>query len=114
MKNIDKRIFLIFLILLVNCDEPEGPFDPTYFLDGFKGITFTDEFGFILKIDPNDWCFPFYDLGSSYTIPKSFSFYPAYPNPVTSDNSTTFQYSLPKSGYVEIVIKNNSSIIIKI
>jgi len=92
-------LFLIFTISSCNYDEPQL-FDPTYFGESIKGITFVDETGEILKEDPSDWC-----IGTNHLV-SNYSFGPAYPNPVTKGKSFTIRFSLPKSTFLEIYIIN--------
>jgi len=88
-------LLILFIAFILNCDEAEGPFDPTYFTS-FSGITFTDEAGNLIKIDPDDWLFSS-DIGS-------YSFYPAYPNPISQSGLISLRYSIPTSSYIKIEI----------
>ena len=77
---------ILFIYFFTGCtSESNEFFDPTYWSDHYKGITFTDKFGLILKNDPNDWCVEYGDpIDSSQIRPNvgTYTFIPAYPNPV--------------------------------
>ncbi|MCH9031077.1 MAG: leucine-rich repeat domain-containing protein [candidate division Zixibacteria bacterium] len=63
-------------------------------IDGFTGITKTNEIGDVLdSIDPRDWCVSEFD---------TFLFAPAFPNPATS--SVTLQFGTREQGHVAVRI----------
>lgn len=126
--NCMKKIFIILLVcfLFISCSEDNSLFDPTYFGDGFKGITFTGEADPTpFKADPSDWC-SYYpnnttNLGgstggvdSSPVLPMGYSFGPAYPNPVVVKGSFNIPFNLPSSSHVYIYIINNDYKIVKV
>lgn len=116
-----KRLIIIAVVfLLINsCSDDSSLFDPTYFGDGFKGITFTNEDGpEPKKEDPTDW---FYSI--SYNQPKGqnasgidvevkgingFRFGPAFPNPSKLDRSFNLRFAIPKDMFVTIYIINKN------
>jgi hypothetical protein len=117
-----KRIIIISAIFLFinSCNEESTMFDPTYFGDGFKGITFTAEDSpDPLKADPTDWCS--YSLGKLNNIeddsggvdenpgiiPMGFTFGAAYPNPIKINATTTIPFTLPSSTYVYVYVVNS-------
>lgn len=101
------RILIIIstvFLLTTSCSDESSIFDPTYFGDGFKGITFTGENDPTpLKGDPSDWCFSQRGGG----LPLGYIFYPAYPNPVTLGSTTTLGFALPQESIVYLYIINN-------
>ena len=113
-----KLLIISAVFLLINsCSEESSMFDPTYFGDGFKGITFTAEDSpYPLKEDPTDWCYGdsnnLFKTADDTVIqvggipPTGYGFYPAYPNPITINRSTKIRYSLPVSTYVYIYVIN--------
>lgn len=123
-----KKIFIIPLIclLFISCSEDSSFFDPTYFGDGFKGITFTGESDpTSFKSDPSDWCsyYPANLPGSGENtnvnennsiLPMGLSFGPAYPNPVTMRGSFSIPFNLPTTSHVYIYIINNDYRIVKV
>ena len=42
------RHLFIFVLLLFACGCNKGPFDPTMYKDGFRGITYTNEYNEII------------------------------------------------------------------
>lgn len=116
-----KRLIIIAVVfLLINsCSDDTSLFDPTYFGDGFKGITFTNEDGpDPLKADPTDW---YYSI--SYNQPKGqntsgidvevkgikgFMLAPAFPNPSYFDRGFTVRFAIPNEKYVSIYIINKN------
>lgn len=117
-----KRLILLSAVFLFinSCSEESTLFDPTYFGDGFKGITFTAEDSpDPLKEDPTDWCTSYSNNFNktmndtdvtqiSDLTPMGFGFYPAYPNPITIEGSTTIRYGLPESTHVYIYVVNSN------
>jgi hypothetical protein len=104
-----KRMILILLaIIFFNSCEESTFFDPTYFAEGFKGITYTfEDSPEAIKSDPSDWCY-----GSSMNketidtviLPGYFSFGPAYPNPTSG--STNIMFTLPVVMGIRIYVIN--------
>ncbi len=115
-------IFSAVFILVTSCSEESSLFDPTYFGEGFKGITFTLEDGpEPIKEDPSDWCYNFRENLNKIEgetgvedIPLGYSFYPAYPNPVTLGRPTTLGFALPQESNVYLYIINNDYKIIRV
>ena len=115
-----KRIIIVSAIFLLisSCNDDSTMFDPTYFGDGFKGITFTSEIDPTpLKVDPTDWCYP--DLNNYHKIKsdsvdvdlpgiKDFWFGPAYPNPTTLYKSINITFAIPETTFVHIYVINNN------
>lgn len=115
-----KRLIIISAVFLFvnSCSEESTLYDPTYFGDGFKGITFTAEDSpDPLKADPTDWCFGysnnFFKTNDDTSVgevggitPTGFSFGAAFPNPISLNESTTIPFTLPMSTYVYIYIIN--------
>jgi hypothetical protein len=110
-----KRLIIIFVpfLLLQSCSSEEGIFDPTYFMDGFKGITFTgpespESFGG----DVTDWCsdcnpIPLPDAKNDSTEISivsrvCFSLEPCYPNPTSVDGYTNVRYSIAEEMNIKI------------
>ena len=116
-----KRLIILSAVFLFinSCSDESTMFDPTYFGDGFKGITFTNEDGpDPMKEDPSDW---YYTI--SYGQPKGqntsginidvkgplgFRFGPAFPNPSNIDTgfSLGFAISSDKNVKIDIINKN--------
>lgn len=100
------------IILITSCSDESSIFDPTYFGEGFKGITFTGENDPTpFKSDPSDWCSlpPVgIDPDSNIVIPITLTFSPAYPNPVKLGNTTTLSFTIPQSTLVYLYIINNN------
>ena len=96
-------------ILITSCSEESSLFDPTYFGEGFKGITFTLEGGpEPIKVDPSDWCY--YNPGNidpGGGLPLGFSFGAAFPNPTYLGGYTTVPFTIPQSTAVYIYVINN-------
>jgi hypothetical protein len=123
-----KKIIIIAAIFLltISCSEENSMFDPTYFGDSFKGITFTGEDDPTpFKGDPTDWCsFVPYGLtkiegklkvdDEDPIVPMSYSFGAAYPNPVNVSGTFNIPFALPKSTHVYIYIINKDYKIIKV
>ena len=121
-----KRLLIIFVpfLLLQSCSSEEGIFDPTYFMDGFKGITFTgpespESFGG----DTTDWCT---ECGSSNLVLKPdsitheepgvacFSFAPCYPNPTNVNGSTKLRYSIAEEMNIKIYMIDKHYNVLKV
>lgn len=121
-----KRLIIILasLVVIQSCEEEGDFFDPTYFMDGFKGITHTLEdspqpFGG----DPTDWCT---ECGSSNLvlkpdsitheepIPICFSFAPCYPNPTNVNGYTTLRYSLAAEMNIKIYMIDKHYNVLKV
>lgn len=103
-----RRIVFIFItvVLFVACsDKGNEPKEEMY-----AGITTTDDTGLVLSIVDDDWC---YDKDSITTgskisaklIPTEFSFYPAYPNPCSTE--VRMQFGVPAQTYIEFYLKSN-------
>jgi hypothetical protein len=112
-----KIIILVCLFFLLNsCNNENGPFDPTYFNEGFKGITFTSDDGSVIKIDPEDWCYTNSDnnkifksdstIGSIPVRTQGYAFYAAYPNPCPITGSISLKFALPMESQVLVYILN--------
>lgn len=123
-----KKLVIIstIFLLIISCSEESSLFDPTYFGDGFKGITFTGEADPTpFKGDPTDWC-SFVSSGlpkiegelkvddEDPIIPMGFSFGAAYPNPVIVSGAFNIPFTLPKSMHVYIYVINKNYKIIKV
>ncbi len=123
-----KRLLILSTAFLIinSCSEESTIFDPTYFGDGFKGITFTGEADPTpLKTDPTDWCssipfgLPKIDGGLKVDdedpiLPIYFSFGAAYPNPVIVSGAFNIPFTLPKSTHVYIYVINKDYKIISV
>lgn len=123
-----KRLIILSAVFLIinSCSEESTFFDPTYFGDGFKGITFTGEGSpEAYKVDPTDWCSSVpYSLSKieggpkvddeDPILPLYFSFGPAYPNPVIVSGAFNIHFSLPKSTHVYIYVINKDYKIINV
>jgi len=123
-----KRLIILSAVFLFinSCSEESTMFDPTYFGDGFKGITFTGEADPTpFKSDPTDWCsFVYYGLPKTEgglkvddqdpIIPMGYSFGAAYPNPVIVSGAFNIPFTLPKSTHVYIYVINKDYKIIKV
>jgi len=104
-------IFSTIVILITSCSDESSLFDPTYFGEGFKGITFTSEYSpEPIKADPTDWCYSKTGGG----IPLVYTFYPAYPNPVSLGRTTTLGFALPQESNVYLYIINKDYKIIRV
>ena len=104
-------LFLVFLtnILITGCESSEGLLDPTYFFGKFHGITYTDEYGNILEIDPNDW---HYNNGLNQPFPIStVNFLPAYPNPINFGSCTTLTFTNLSTCHVNIYVESENGIV---
>ena len=71
----------------------------------FKGITFTDAEGMIIKLDPDDWLFSTID-SKNYVLT-------AYPNPVTMSQNIVIPFYVQQGNIVEIEIINTQNILVK-
>ena len=123
-----KRLIIIAAVFLFinSCSEESMFFDPTYFGDGFKGITFTREDGpESFKGDPTDWCssvpysLPKIEGGLKVDdedpiLPMFFSFGAAYPNPVIVSGAFNIPFTLPRSTHVYIYVINKDYKIINV
>jgi hypothetical protein len=49
-----KKLFIITIPLLVTCSNNNDIVDPTLWSEPYSGITYTDNFGMVLKNDPDD------------------------------------------------------------
>ncbi len=122
-----KRLIIILasLVVIQSCEEEGDFFDPTYFMDGFKGITHTLEdspqpFGG----DPTDWCtdcnnyyLPDTNSDSSESeivSPICFSFEPCYPNPTNVNGYTTLRYSLAAEMNIKIYMIDKHYNVLKV
>ena len=116
-----KRLIIIAVVfLLINsCSEDTSMFDPTYFGDGFKGITFTSENDPTpLKADPTDWYYTISNQTSNGDNPsgidvdvkgiKGFKFGPAFPNPSKLGGSFNLRFAIPNDMFVTIYIINKN------
>lgn len=122
-----KRLIIIsaVFIFINSCSEESTLFDPTYFGDGFKGITFTAEDSpDPLKEDPTDW-WPggYVILGKTnhtkgtptdIPVPLNINFGAAYPNPVALNKSTNIPFSIPQQMNVYIYVINKDYRIIAV
>ncbi|HSW56497.1 MAG TPA: hypothetical protein VLH59_15545 [Ignavibacteriaceae bacterium] len=110
-------IFSTIVILITSCSDESSLFDPTYFGEGFKGITFTLEGGpEPIKVDPTDWCY-FYRENvkpDSIIYPMGYSFGPAYPNPTTLGGSIAIRFSIPETTEVYIYVINYNQKIVAV
>ncbi|MCC7004803.1 hypothetical protein IT397_02715 [Candidatus Nomurabacteria bacterium] len=123
-----KRLIIIAVVFLMinSCSEESTMFDPTYFGDGFKGITFTAEDSpDPLKVDPTDWCTTysnnFYKAEDDTSVDDEGNpiiggviFGAAFPNPININGSTTIPFSLPFSTNVYIYVVNSDYQIITV
>lgn len=122
-----KRLIIIFVpfLLLQSCSSEDGIFDPTYFMDGFKGITFTgpdspEPFGG----DATDWCsdcsfFPLPDANNDSTeidivAPVCFSLEPCYPNPTSVNGYTKVRYSIAAAINIKIYLIDKHHTVLKV
>jgi hypothetical protein len=115
-----KLIILSAVFLLINsCSDDTLMFDPTYFGDGFKGITFTGETDPTpFKADPTDWYYSISNYqskgqntsGINIDIEplKGYMFAPAYPNPSYFDRGFHIRFAIPNEKYVSIYIVNKN------
>jgi hypothetical protein len=111
MKNL--LIITAAIILITSCSDESSIFDPTYFSDGFKGITFTGENDPTpFKSDPSDWCTN--EEGPIGNFLVTYSFYPAYPNPVTLGSTTTLSFAIPQDSHVYLYVINKEYRIIRV
>jgi hypothetical protein len=94
-------------------------FDPTYFGDGFKGITFTGEDDPTpFKADPTDWYYsvsnyqPKEQNTSGINIEikgvNGYMFAPAYPNPSRFESGFSINFAIPNDMFVTIYIINKN------
>jgi len=115
--SIWRAVLVLLLLGLGGCGK-KGPFDPTLFNPGFKGITFKDSRGNIIgPVDPDDWhCDSYWPyeglIGPSPSLPEysssdtfgvrpcCFSISAAYPNP--TNDSVTIMYGLPMDLSIKI------------
>ncbi len=122
-----KRLIIIAVVsfLINSCSDDNPLFDPTYFGDGFKGITFTLENSSTpIKPDPTDW---YYSI--SYSQPKGqntsgieievksirgLMFAPAYPNPSHIDRGFSISFAIPQDMNVKIYIINKNYEIVSV
>ena len=113
-----KKIILALTIFLLisSCNNYSTMFDPTYYGDGFKGITFTSEIDPTpLKVDPTDWCYSDSNslpkvgtdsVDTDIIAPSGFSFGAAYPNPTTLHSSINIRFTIPETTFVHISVIN--------
>lgn len=104
-------LFLVFLtnILITGCESSEGLLDPTYFFGKFHGITYTDEYGNILEIDPNDW---HYNNGLNQPFPIStVNFLPACPNPINIHTHTTLRIVIFSTCHIKIYVESENGVV---
>ena len=98
-----KMLLILLVFVSFSCKSDTFQlFDPTYFGEGFKGITFTNDDGEILKEDSLDWC-----SEKNYLI-GNYSFGPAYPNPIIQGDSFNLRFAIPKETFVKIYIINSN------
>lgn len=122
-----KRLIIISAAFLFinSCSEESTLFDPTYFGDGFKGITFTAEDSpDILKADPTDWWPGGYSIlgktndtkgiSEEVPIPLNYNFGAAYPNPVIVSGTFNIPFTLPRDTHVYIYVINKDYKIIAV
>ena len=95
---------IIIISLSLGCSGGSGRiFDPTYWSEPFKGITVTNNWGKILKVDNSDWCIP--DLQSS----EKFGFLPAAPNPAEMiEGEIQLLFYLRDDSKIKIYIKDRN------
>ncbi len=101
------RHLFIFVLLLFACGCNKGPFDPTMYKDGFRGITYTNEYNEIIgPVDHDDWKFYgcYYPIAGGQMDPKQsdsvlstkyFKILPARPNPTDSFIMLSFYAPIP-------------------
>ena len=118
MITVKKLIIISTILLFINsCSEESSMFDPTYFGDGFKGITFTGEADPTpFKGDPTDWCSGANGIlgknndtsgtDDGFPIPLYFNFGAAFPNPITINESTTIPFAIPQQMFANIYVIN--------
>lgn len=103
--------YYIFIcgLFLISCSD--GPFDMTYFNDGFKGITETSSSSPepIGVIDPDDWCVDDVKTNFDGSIPMRHAFYPAYPNPAEKPYGFTLKFSIAQQSFVNLSIINSDN-----
>jgi hypothetical protein len=120
MKNsIIKISFIIAMCLFINCSEKSNEFfDPSYWSGPYKGITFTNQFGAQLKIDPDDWCVSQTNSNNSSTVlptAESYAFIPAFPNPVSRENENlTIRFYTSEESNIKITINSDKLFTIKL
>ena len=109
-----KRIILLFTfgIIFLSCNNNSDYFDPTYFADGFKGITFTGpDSPKPIKEDPTDWL-PDKNYGirsgggGEVSLPQDYIFGPAYPNPVIYGDQFKIDLAIPMTIIINIYAIN--------
>jgi hypothetical protein len=122
MKNnsIIKFSFILVISVILNCSDKSNEFfDPSYWSGPYKGITFTDQFGIQLQVDPDDWCLDYNSINNYSslvpTIQGNYAFIPAYPNPVDREDGTiNIVFYTKIESNIEISVKNQDYNIIKV
>lgn len=121
-----KRLIIILasLVVIQSCEEKGSFLDPTYFMDGFKGITHTAEDGpDPLAGDISDWCFPNWNedwlsktdsTNTEIHGPTGFAFYPCYPNPTNVNGSTKLRYSIAAEMNIKIYMIDKHYTVLKV
>lgn len=122
-----KRLIIILasLVIIQSCEEKGYFLDPTYFMDGFKGITLTAEDGpDPLGGDLTDWCtdcnnYQLPDVNSDSSeseivTPVCFSFAPCFPNPTNVNGSTKLRYSIAAEMNIKIYMIDKHSTVLKV
>lgn len=118
-------IFAAVFLLINSCSEDTSMFDPTYFGDGFKGITFTrEEDPTPLKADPTDWYYSIsYNQHKGQNTSgidvevkgiKGFMFAPAFPNPSNINTGFSISFAIPQDLSVKIYIINKKYEIVSV
>lgn len=118
-------IMAILLSMVINCSD-RGPFDPTRYLDGYSGITYTDTAGNIIgSVDKSDWGVRAYDSPDFRILHlggfrrqrcrlldcETFFANPAFPNP--SDSVFRLEFGLSNfPGAISFVIKDQEGRIV--
>ena len=122
-----KRLIIISVLFLLfnSCSKDDSMFDPTYFGDGFKGITFTLESGpEPMKADPTDWLY--YISYNTHKVngitktdveikaPNGYMFGPAYPNPTMVGYGFKIRFGVPRASFIYLYLINSDYRVIEV
>ena len=108
-------LMVVFGLFLVQCSDDDNPVDSTGPDTGdtlivIDGITETDDLGYIIGGDLNDWCYDF-TKNSKGPVPSTFALYPAFPN--ASYYYINLIYDLPLMTDVYIRVIDSTAAVVR-